>query len=64
MSQYLQPYQERYPHLFAPITIGSQVFKNRIISAPQSMNNLVTPEGYFTLDAAIHYGCKARAARP
>ena len=60
MSQYLQPYQERYPHLFAPITIGSQVFKNRIISAPQSMNNLVTPEGYFTLDAAIHYGCKAK----
>lgn len=60
MDQYQQPLQGCYPHLFSPITIKGQVFKNRIVSAPQSMNNLVTPEGYFTLDAAVYYGRKAR----
>lgn len=49
-----------YPRLFSPFTIKNVTFKNRIISAPQSMNNLATPEGYLTLGAAVHYGWKAR----
>jgi 2,4-dienoyl-CoA reductase-like NADH-dependent reductase (Old Yellow Enzyme family) len=33
-------YQCKYPHLFAPITIGGTVFRNRIFGSPTGPSNL------------------------
>lgn len=55
----------RYPHLFSPIIVRGQIFRNRIISAPQGGGpNLLSPNpnGYdeFTPAAAHYYGSIAR----
>jgi 2,4-dienoyl-CoA reductase-like NADH-dependent reductase (Old Yellow Enzyme family) len=37
----MQPYQEKYPHLFAPITVRGKSIKNRIIMAPHGRTHAI-----------------------
>lgn len=48
----------QYPHLFAPLQIGSLYLKNRIFAAPTGMMSL-TPQGHLTDDNMAYYGRKA-----
>lgn len=64
-----QPYEALYPHLFAPLKIGKNTFKNRVFVSPThlpfgaGLNNLFTNEGMRHFSqfakggaAAIHIG--------
>ncbi len=48
----------KYPHLFSPIKIGNQYFKNRIFAAPTGWIDL-DKGGMYNKDAAYYYGRKA-----
>jgi 2,4-dienoyl-CoA reductase-like NADH-dependent reductase (Old Yellow Enzyme family)/thioredoxin reductase len=39
--EFMQPYQEKYPHLFAPITVRGKSIKNRIIMAPHGRTHAI-----------------------
>ena len=49
----------KYPHLFQPLVIGKQVFRNRIFSAPTGYLDL-TPESFPTSATAAYYERRAR----
>jgi len=48
----------KYPHLFQPIVIGNQLFRNRIFGSPTGYQNL-PGNGYLNEGAAWYYGRKA-----
>ena len=48
----------KYPHLFSPIKIGNQYFKNRLFAAPTGWIDL-DKGGMYNKDAAYYYGRKA-----
>ena len=52
--------KSKYPHMFAPIKIGSVTFKNRVWTAPTGVPLLYGTEGYPTDHAIAHYAAKAR----
>lgn len=45
LMEYRQPYQEKYPHLFAPITVRGKQIKNRIIMAPHGRTHAIMDFG-------------------
>lgn len=47
-----------YPHLFAPMTIGKQLIKNRIFSAPTGLMSY-TSQGHLTTENIAYYERKA-----
>lgn len=51
--------QQRFPHIFSPITIGNVVFKNRIWSAPAGVHLLYGREEYPNDAAFAYYSAKA-----
>ena len=55
----MAPYNEKYSHLFQPITIGNLTLKNRIFSAPTSLN-WGAVDGNLTLDTIAYYEQKAK----
>jgi 2,4-dienoyl-CoA reductase-like NADH-dependent reductase (Old Yellow Enzyme family)/thioredoxin reductase len=48
----------KYPHLFAPITLGNTVFRNRIFGSPTGPSNL-SSHNYPTLETCAYYERKA-----
>ena len=48
----------KYPHLFEPIVIGNQLFRNRIFASPTGYQNL-PGNGHLVEGAAWYYGRKA-----
>jgi 2,4-dienoyl-CoA reductase-like NADH-dependent reductase (Old Yellow Enzyme family)/thioredoxin reductase len=50
---------EKYPHLFRPIVLGGQVFRNRIFASPTGHQDL-TLEGFTTPASWAYYERKAR----
>lgn len=52
------PLELKYPHLFAPLQIGTLYLKNRIFAAPTGMMSL-TPQGHLTDDNMAYYARKA-----
>ncbi len=50
---------EKYSNLFKPLTIGNVTFKNRIFSAPTSLN-WAAVDGNLTLDTIAYYELKAK----
>ncbi|MGI6217102.1 MAG: FAD-dependent oxidoreductase [Coriobacteriales bacterium] len=48
----------KYPHLFEPIVIGNQLFRNRIFGSPTGYQNL-PGNGHLVDGAAYYYGRKA-----
>ena len=50
-----------YPHLFEPIRLGNQLFRNRIFASPTGYQN-VHGDGHANEGAAAYYGRRARAA--
>ncbi|MGN0734152.1 MAG: FAD-dependent oxidoreductase [Emergencia sp.] len=52
-------YKNNYPNLFKPIKIGNLVMKNRIFSAPTSLN-WGAVDGNLTLDTIAYYEEKAK----
>ncbi len=58
-------YVQKYPHLFSPITIRGQLFKNRIISSPHRGGPDLTRADYrgyeiYSETGALYYGSIAR----
>ena len=49
----------KYSHLFQPITLGGVTLKNRIFSAPTSLN-WGAVDGNLTLDTIAYYELKAK----
>ena len=49
---------DNYPHLFAPIQIGTQTVKNRIFMPPISTN--LADKCYVTDELIQHYGARAK----
>ncbi len=49
----------KYPHMFAPMTIGRLTFKNRVIASPITTNRIVD-HGYPTPEGIDVYETKAR----
>ena len=49
----------KYPHLFEPIVLGDQVFRNRIFASPTGHQDL-TLEGFTTPASWAYYERKAR----
>jgi 2,4-dienoyl-CoA reductase-like NADH-dependent reductase (Old Yellow Enzyme family)/thioredoxin reductase len=60
MYRYKQSWEEIYPNLFSPFTIGKTTFKNRIFTAPAALPQTLSPEGFLTIDGVMTYGMKAR----
>lgn len=59
--EYHQPCEERYPHLFAPMTIRGKTFKNRIITAPSNHGHITDPYTHqLNMEGVLYYGGKAR----
>ena len=58
--------EKRYPHMFAPITIGARgrwpglIFKNRVWTAPTGVHLLAAGEPYPNEAVIAHYREKAR----
>ena len=52
-------YENKYPHLFQPIKIGNLVLKNRIFSAPTSLN-WGAVDGNLTPETIAYYEQKAK----
>jgi 2,4-dienoyl-CoA reductase-like NADH-dependent reductase (Old Yellow Enzyme family)/thioredoxin reductase len=50
---------EKYPHLFKPLVIGKQIFRNRIFASPTGHQDL-TLEGFTTPASWAYYERKAR----
>jgi 2,4-dienoyl-CoA reductase-like NADH-dependent reductase (Old Yellow Enzyme family)/thioredoxin reductase len=50
---------DKYPHLFEPIILGDQVFRNRIFASPTGLQEL-TLEGFTTPACWAHYERKAQ----
>lgn len=48
-----------YPHLFTPITLGKQLIKNRIFSAPTGLMSY-TAQGHLTTENIAYYERKAK----
>lgn len=55
-----QPYEERFPHLFQPMSAGKTVFKNRIFLAPTHLPISIDANGFLTREGATYYGNFAR----
>ncbi len=55
-----QPYEERYPHLFAPLEIRGKRLKNRIITAPSNHTHIVGEGNRINEEAVLYYGGKAK----
>lgn len=53
-------FQQRYPHLLAPLKIGRATFRNRIFTAPIALWALQANEPYPTEAVMTHFGNKAR----
>ena len=49
----------KYPHLFEPIKLGNQLFRNRIFASPTGYLN-TNMDGYINDGAAAYYGRRAR----
>lgn len=59
--KYQQPYEEKYPHLFAPMTIRGKVLKSRIITAPSNHGHITDPYTHqLNMEGVLYYGGKAR----
>ena len=61
----MQEMNQKYPHLFSPITIRGKVFKNRIVSSPHSGGPNLYRAGHgdfssLTETAALYFGNIAR----
>ena len=50
--------QMRYPHLFEPITLGKQLFLNRLFAAPTGYRNM-TYDSIYPEEALQYYRRKA-----
>ena len=50
----------KYPHLFEPIVLGNQLFRNRIFGSPTGYQNL-PGDGHLVDGAAYYYGYKAKS---
>ncbi|MDR0839741.1 MAG: NAD(P)/FAD-dependent oxidoreductase [Oscillospiraceae bacterium] len=50
---------EKYPHIFEPLVIRNQVFRNRIFASPTGFQD-ITPDGAPTAASAAYYERKAR----
>ncbi len=50
---------EKFPHLFEPLQVRGQTFKNRIFAAPQGYYN-VGPQGHPNADLIAYFEAKAR----
>ncbi len=61
---YRQPYQEKYPHLFAPIAIRGKQMKNRIIMSPHGRTHAVNQAGssgqILSMEGVEYYSSFAR----
>ena len=55
-----QPYEVRYPHLFAPLEVGGRRLKNRIITAPSNHTHIVGEGNRVNEEAVLYYGGKAK----
>ena len=51
-----QPYEQLYPHLFAPMQVGSNTFKNRIFTAPTHLPISIDSQGFLTKEGMTYYG--------
>lgn len=52
--------ENKYPHIFSPITIGGVTYKNRIFQAPATPHLLQRDEHYPTADYIAYYAEKAK----
>ena len=51
-----QPYEQLYPHLFTPMQVGSNTFKNRIFTAPTHLPISIDSQGFLTKEGMTYYG--------
>ena len=51
-------FELKYPHLFTPIKVAGQVFRNRIFAAPTGFIDM-DKDGMYPPDAALYYARKA-----
>ena len=51
-----QPYEELYPHLFTPMTVGKNTFKNRVFTAPTHLPISIDKDGFLTREGMTYYG--------
>lgn len=51
-----QPYEELYPHLFTPMQVGRNTFKNRIFTAPTHLPISIDSNGFLTKEGMTYYG--------
>ena len=55
-----QPYELLYPHLFTPMQVGRNVFKNRIFLAPTHLPITIDKNGFLTKEGHTYYGNMAK----
>lgn len=55
-----QPYELLYPHLFSPLKVGKNVFKNRIFLAPTHLPITIDQNGFLTKEGHTYYGNMAK----
>ena len=55
-----QPYELLYPHLFSPMQVGKNVFKNRIFLAPTHLPITIDQNGFLTKEGITYYGNMAK----
>ncbi len=51
-----QPYELLYPHLFSPMQVGRNLFKNRVFTAPTHLPISIDNHGFFTKEGMTYYG--------
>jgi len=60
MTQYKQPYEELYLHLFSPLKVGKKILRNRIITAPTHHPFAIGTDNFLNEAGITYYGDKAR----
>lgn len=55
-----QPYELLYPHLFSPMKVGKNLFKNRIFLAPTHLPITIDQDGFLTKEGQTYYGNMAK----
>lgn len=59
--EYQQLYMEKYPHLFAPLTVRGKTFKNRIFTAPSNHGHITDACTHqLNMEGVLYYGGKAK----
>ncbi|MCI8537941.1 MAG: FAD-dependent oxidoreductase [Oscillospiraceae bacterium] len=51
-----QPCEQLYPHLFTPLRVGGNVFKNRVFTAPTHLPISIDNHGFFSREGMTYYG--------